>query len=64
MILTLQRIAMNEDLEIDKDALKLIASQSDGSLSNAEMILDQLSLIERRISVPLVQELVSFSVTS
>ncbi|XXG67533.1 hypothetical protein AAC387_Pa06g0859 [Persea americana] len=58
MIHTLQRITVNEDLEIDKDALKLIASQSDGSLSNAEMILDQLGLIGRRISVPLVQELV------
>lgn len=56
---TLQRIATKEGLEIDKDALKLIVSRSDGSLRDAEMTLEQLSLLGQRISVPLVQELVS-----
>jgi DNA polymerase III subunit gamma/tau len=59
IIYTLQWIATKEDLEIDKDALKLIASRSDGSLRDAEMTLEQLSLLGQRISVPLVQELVS-----
>lgn len=59
IIYTLQWIATKEDLEIDKDALKLIASRSDGSLRDAEMTLDQLSLLGQKISVPLVQELVS-----
>lgn len=54
----LQAIALQEELEIDKDALKLIASRSDGSLRDAEMTLDQLSLLGQRISLPLVQELV------
>ncbi|XP_058095504.1 protein STICHEL-like 3 [Magnolia sinica] len=58
IIYTLQWIATKEDLEIDKDALKLIASRSDGSLRDAEMTLDQLNLLGQRISVPLVQELV------
>ncbi|CAA3011857.1 STICHEL-like 3 [Olea europaea subsp. europaea] len=58
IIYTLQWISMKEDLEIDKDALKLIASRSDGSLRDAEMTLEQLSLLGQRISVPLVQELV------
>ncbi|GFZ06160.1 AAA-type ATPase family protein [Actinidia rufa] len=58
IIYALQWIATNEDLEIDKDALKLIASRSDGSLRDAEMTLEQLSLLGQRISVPLVQELV------
>ncbi|XP_048333787.2 protein STICHEL-like 3 [Ziziphus jujuba] len=58
IINTLQRIATKEDLEIDKDALRLIASRSDGSLRDAEMTLEQLSLLGQRISVPLVQELV------
>ncbi|KAK4361234.1 hypothetical protein RND71_020186 [Anisodus tanguticus] len=58
IIYTLQWIATKENLEIDKDALKLIASRSDGSLRDAEMILEQLSLLGQRISVPLVQELV------
>ncbi|MCL7041390.1 hypothetical protein MKW94_012573, partial [Papaver nudicaule] len=58
IIYTLQWIATKEGLEIDKDALKLIASRSDGSLRDAEMTLEQLSLLGQRISVPLVQELV------
>ncbi|XP_022926561.1 protein STICHEL-like 3 isoform X2 [Cucurbita moschata] len=58
IIRTLQWIATQENLEIDKDALKLIASRSDGSLRDAEMTLEQLSLLGQRISVPLIQELV------
>ena len=63
IIYTLQWIATKEDLEIDKDALRLIASRSDGSLRDAEMTLEQLSLLGQRISVPLVQELVIFFIT-
>ncbi|XP_042515114.1 protein STICHEL-like 3 isoform X2 [Macadamia integrifolia] len=58
IIYTMQWIATQEDLEIDKDALKLVASLSDGSLRDAEMTLEQLSLLGQRITVPLVQELV------
>lgn len=58
IIYTLQWIATKEEFEIDKDALKLIASRSDGSLRDAEMTLEQLSLLGQRISVPLVQELI------
>ncbi|KAL3820225.1 hypothetical protein ACJIZ3_006130 [Penstemon smallii] len=58
IIYTLQWIATKEGLEIDKDALKLIASRSDGSLRDAEMTLEQLSLLGQRISIGLVQELV------
>lgn len=58
MIYALQWIAAKEELDIDKDALKLIASRSDGSLRDAEMTLEQLSLLGEKISVPLVQELV------
>lgn len=58
IVYALQLIASNEDLEIDKDALKLIASRSDGSLRDAEMTLEQLSLLGQRISLCLVQELV------
>eukprot|EP01018_Ginkgo_biloba_P014231 Gb_12842 [translate_table: standard] len=49
---------LSEGLEIDKDALKLLASKSNGSLRDAEMTLDQLSLLGQRISLPLAQELV------
>ncbi|KAK8958766.1 hypothetical protein KSP40_PGU018793 [Platanthera guangdongensis] len=51
-------ISTSEGLDIDKDALKLIASRSDGSLRDAEMTLDQLSLLGERVSLALVQELV------
>ncbi|KAL6845610.1 hypothetical protein ACP4OV_025105 [Aristida adscensionis] len=55
---TLQWICTSESLDVDRDALKLIASRSDGSLRDAEMTLDQLSLLGQRISLSLVQELV------
>ncbi|KAJ0986342.1 hypothetical protein J5N97_004698 [Dioscorea zingiberensis] len=55
---TLQYISNNEGLEIDNNALKLIASWADGSLRDAEMTLDQLSLLGQRISLLMVQELV------
>lgn len=58
IVCSLQWIASKEEIEIEKDALKLIASRSDGSLRDAEMTLEQLSLLGQRISVPLVQELV------
>ncbi|KAL8460722.1 hypothetical protein ACS0TY_032294 [Phlomoides rotata] len=58
ILYTLQWIATKEDLEIDKDALKLIASSSNGSLRDAEMTLEQLSLLGQKISLCLVQELI------
>ncbi|GAB2214678.1 hypothetical protein Droror1_Dr00019038 [Drosera rotundifolia] len=52
----LQWISGKECVLVDDDALKLIASRSDGSLRDAEMTLEQLSLLGQRISVALVQE--------
>jgi DNA polymerase III subunit gamma/tau len=63
IINTLQWISTSEGLDVDRDALKLIASRSDGSLRDAEMTLDQLSLLGQRISMSLVQELVSYPTT-
>ncbi|CAN6482904.1 unnamed protein product [Victoria cruziana] len=57
IISTLHFIATQENIEIERDALKLIATRSDGSLRDAEMTLEQLSLLGQRISVSLVQEL-------
>ncbi|XP_031494271.1 protein STICHEL-like 3 isoform X2 [Nymphaea colorata] len=58
IISTLHFIATQENIEIERDAVKLIATRSDGSLRDAEMTLEQLSLLGQRISVSLVQELV------
>ncbi|KAE8673315.1 AAA-type ATPase family protein isoform 2 [Hibiscus syriacus] len=55
---TLQWIASREDIEIDKAGIKLLASRSDGSLRDAKMTLEQLSLLGQKISVLLIQELV------
>jgi DNA polymerase III subunit gamma/tau len=61
---TLQWICTSDGLDVDRDALKLIASRSDGSFRDAQMTLDQLSLLGQRISISLVQELVSYPTIS
>ena len=55
----LKMIAECEGFEVEVDALKLIATSCDGSLRDAETILDQLSLLGHRISLAMAQELVS-----
>ncbi|MCO5601310.1 hypothetical protein L7F22_055429 [Adiantum nelumboides] len=50
-------IATQEGMEVDTEAIKLIASTCDGSLRDAEMMLDQLSLLGQKISISIVQEL-------
>jgi len=55
----LQMLATKENLEVDVSALSLIASRADGSLRDAESILDQLSILDKKVSLAIVQELVS-----
>lgn len=54
----LRKIAAEENLDVDSDALELIALNADGSLRDAETMLDQLSLLGKRITTALVNELV------
>nr|XP_017228502.1 PREDICTED: protein STICHEL-like [Daucus carota subsp. sativus] len=54
----LRNIADEEDLDAELDALNLIAVNADGSLHDAETMLDQLSLLGKRITTSLVNELV------
>ncbi|XP_024522565.1 protein STICHEL-like 2 [Selaginella moellendorffii] len=54
----LQALAAKESLEVEKDALDLIAARSGGSLRDAETTLDQLSLVGQKITLEVVQELV------
>jgi hypothetical protein len=58
IIKRLQSLALKESLNVDKDAFTAIASRADGSLRDAEMLLDQLSLLDKTISSDMVQELV------
>ncbi|CAA7037578.1 unnamed protein product [Microthlaspi erraticum] len=54
----LKKIASDENLDVEPQALNLIALNADGSLRDAETMLDQLSLMGKRITVDLVNELV------
>ncbi|KAK6945658.1 DNA polymerase III, gamma subunit, domain III [Dillenia turbinata] len=54
----LWKISADENLDVESDALDLIALNADGSLRDAETMLDQLSLLGKRITLSLVNELV------
>ncbi|KAK0588315.1 hypothetical protein LWI29_037813 [Acer saccharum] len=54
----LRKICVEEALDFDQIALDLIAAKSNGSLRDAEMMLDQLSLLGNRITMSLAYELI------
>ncbi|KAJ6375440.1 hypothetical protein OIU77_000427 [Salix suchowensis] len=54
----LRNICVEEDLDFDQVALDFIAARSSGSLRDAEIMLDQLSLLGRRITLSLAHELI------
>eukprot|EP00250_Pteridium_aquilinum_P019369 c24402_g1_i2 orf=567-4400(-) len=53
----LQALAKLENLYVEPGALDLVAARADGSLRDAEIILDQLSLLGQKITVSTVHEL-------
>ncbi|KAI6675444.1 hypothetical protein NL676_003350 [Syzygium grande] len=53
----LGKICVEEGLDFDQVAIEFIAAKSNGSLRDAEMMLDQLSLLGKRITMSLVYEL-------
>ncbi|KAG0579777.1 hypothetical protein KC19_4G123000 [Ceratodon purpureus] len=54
----LELLARKEGLVVESGVFTLIAARSDGSLRDAEIILDQLCLLDKNVSVALFQELV------
>ncbi|CAH2045736.1 unnamed protein product [Thlaspi arvense] len=58
IVARLKKIASDENLEVESHALDLIAMNADGSLRDAETMLEQLSLLGKRITAALVNELV------
>ncbi|KAF2310839.1 hypothetical protein GH714_017554 [Hevea brasiliensis] len=56
--LKLLRIVSEEAITIEKEALKLIVAEAEGSLKEAEHILDQLTILGPRINSSMVQQLV------
>ncbi|KAL1534756.1 protein STICHEL-like 2 [Salvia divinorum] len=53
----LHLICEEEGVEIDEDALNFVASKSNGSVRDAETMLDQLSLLAKKITMSLVYEI-------
>jgi DNA polymerase-3 subunit gamma/tau len=56
ILVKLSRIVKSEKLDISPDALELIASASEGSLRDAESLLDQISNIAKKIDLTLTEE--------
>lgn len=56
--LKLAIIAAREGIILEREALQLISAKAEGSLREAETILDQLSLVGSRITTSMVQEMV------
>ncbi|XP_010536653.1 PREDICTED: protein STICHEL-like 2 [Tarenaya hassleriana] len=54
----LEKICLEEGIDFDKAALDFVASKSDGSLRDAEIMLDQLSLLSKRITTSSAYELI------
>ncbi|MCS6789251.1 MAG: DNA polymerase III subunit gamma/tau [Patescibacteria group bacterium] len=57
----LKEIKEQENILIDDEALELIARSSEGSLRDAESILDQISSSAQKITLDLVEELIGKS---
>jgi DNA polymerase III subunit gamma/tau len=60
IVCRLRKIAVKENLDVELAALDLIALNSDGSLRDAETMLDQLCLLGKKITPSLVNDLVSY----
>ncbi|XP_066348929.1 protein STICHEL-like 2 [Miscanthus floridulus] len=58
IVYRLEKICIEEGLEFDHDGLYFIAAKSNGSLRDSEIMLDQLSLLGKKITISLVHELV------
>ncbi|MCD9641226.1 hypothetical protein HAX54_027296 [Datura stramonium] len=54
----LLEICEDEGIDFNQDALDFIACKSNGSLRDGEIMLEQLSLLGKRITMPLVYELI------
>ncbi|KAK6119106.1 hypothetical protein DH2020_047149 [Rehmannia glutinosa] len=58
IVTRLRKISTDERLDVESNALELIALNADGSLRDAETMLEQLSLFGKRITKSLVNELI------
>ncbi|KAG8086685.1 hypothetical protein GUJ93_ZPchr0010g9241 [Zizania palustris] len=56
--LRLSKICVNEDMEFEAEALELIARKANGSIRDAVQMLDQLTLLGKRISKSITYDLI------
>ncbi|XP_020573187.1 protein STICHEL-like 2 [Phalaenopsis equestris] len=61
IICRLQKICMEEGFIIDEDALTFISNRANGSLQDAETMLDQLALLGKKITLSLAHELIGIT---
>ena len=61
IVCRLQNICAEESLDFEQEALDFIAAKSCGSVRDAEMMLDQMSLLGKKINISLAYELVSLA---
>ncbi|XP_020235756.1 protein STICHEL-like 2 [Cajanus cajan] len=57
IVFRLEKICVEEGLDFEQDALDFIAAKSCGSVRDAEMMLDQMSLLGKKINISLAYEL-------
>ncbi|RDX78397.1 Protein STICHEL-like 2, partial [Mucuna pruriens] len=57
IVCRLETICAEEGLDFEQDALDFIAAKSCGSVRDAEMMLDQMSLLGKKINISLAYEL-------
>ncbi|XP_072965673.1 protein STICHEL-like 2 isoform X1 [Typha angustifolia] len=58
IVCRLKKISIQEGFDFEEDALHLLANKADGSLRDAEIKLDQLSLLGQKITRSVVYELI------
>ncbi|CAL0318565.1 unnamed protein product [Lupinus luteus] len=61
IVARLRKISAHENLDVEIDALDLIVMNADGSLRDVETMLEQLSLLGKRITTSIVDELLLLS---
>jgi len=57
--MNLEKVVGADNIDIDEDSLHLITSKADGSLRDAEIILDQLSLFGTKVTTTVVHKFVN-----
>lgn len=61
LVQVIERIAKKEKIDIEKEALSLIATHADGSFRDATKLLEQLSFVKGTITIEIAEKTLSIS---